>query len=55
MPGFLKKFSLFFLICDFFGRMFELNSRNWLETEDFFDTTGENTEKVFKGIPLTVF
>ena len=35
--------------------MSKLNNRYWLETDDFFDSTGKNTEKIKKGILPTAF
>ena len=43
-----------FHIFDFIGRMSELNNRYWFETDDFFNTTGWNTDKVIEGILTNV-
>ena len=42
---FLEEISLIFQISDFIGRMSQLETRFWLETDGFFISTGENTEK----------
>ena len=37
-----------FHICDFIGRMPKLKNLYWLETDDFFITTGKSTEETNK-------
>ena len=39
----------------FSGRMSKLSDRYWLQTENFFHNTGNNTKKIVKSIPPNVF
>ena len=51
-PG---KVYFLFPISDFIGGMSKLNERDWLETVGFFNSTGKNTELIYKGkIPIVL-
>ena len=52
---FLEETSFMFDTSDFVGGMSELNNCYWLETDDFFNSTGENTEENDGSISSTVF
>ena len=47
---FSEVICLRFHVTDFIGRRSNLNSRYWLLTDDFFNNTGKNTEKVITGM-----
>ena len=51
---FLEEKSLIFHFPAFIGRMSKLNNRYWFETNEFLNTTGKITEKIFRGMSPTV-
>ena len=51
---FPEEICLLFHISDYIGQLSELDNRYWLETDDFFDSTGKNTRKFTRGILPTV-
>ena len=52
---FLEEICLVVQFLDSIGRMSKLITRYLLETDDFFNSSGQNTEKKNKILPPTVF